>query len=321
MKRHKTKLQLIRRNRGFKEKGLKKSLKTSLQNILLHLCLSLFSHTPLHSSLTPTPTPNRNTLQNKNNNNTNNLSLSALGTELQVQARCTHARTSRSSKNISYIFIITHHHPTPPQKPDTRALPLLHHLYHLYHHPYLSPSLPPSPIDLSSSFSLYSNIQNDHFSRLLPRHDRNAATLRRHDTRLRFRQMVENFLPGPMLRHKPLRRSLRSPSTLLPLHLLQQPLPDELPLHRRGHAAEGYRLGGADDLVQREQEGVFGMDHNAVLHLHPPQHARDGHSVTEGDVRRVLREFDGPNSGPPVHHLVHLDALHVRVQRRQNADL
>ena len=133
--------------------------------------------------------------------------------------------------------------------------------------------------------------------------------------------MVENLLPGPMLRHKPLRRSVRSPSALLPLHRLQQPLPDELPVHRGGHAAEDDRVGGADDLEQRQQEGVFGMDHNSVLHLHPPQHAGDGHSVAEGDVRGILREFDGPNSGPPVHHLVHLDAVHVRVQRRQNVDI
>lgn len=133
--------------------------------------------------------------------------------------------------------------------------------------------------------------------------------------------MVENLLPGPMLRHKPVRGSVCSPTTLLPLHRVEQPLRDELPVHRGGHAAEDDRLGGADDLEQRQQEGEFGVDHNAVLHLHPPEHAGDGHSVTQRNVRGVLGEFDGPDSGTPVYHLVHLDVVHVRVQRRQNVDL
>ena len=206
-----------------------------------------------------------------------------------------------------------HYYPTsaPPQKPDTRALPLhffINFIISLFHF-------------LPSTSLLRRKEQNDHCNRLLPRHDRNAATLRGHDTRLWFREMVENLLPGPMLRHKPFRCSIRRPFTLLPLHRVQQPLRDELPVHRCGHAAEDHRAGGADHLEQREQEGAFGMGHNAVLNLHPPQHAGDGYSVAEGDVRGVLREFDGADSGAPVHHLVHLDAVHVRVQRRQNVDL
>lgn len=159
-------------------------------------------------------------------------------------------------------------------------------------------------------------MKDDHVNRLLPCNDGNGATIRGNDTRLRFREMVENLLPRPMLRHKPLRCSVRGPSPILPLHRFQQPLPNEFPVHSRRHAPKNHRLSGADHLGEREQERVFGVDNNTILHIDTPKHVGDGDSLTERNVRGVLRELNGPNCGPSVHHMVHLDALHVRVQRR-----
>lgn len=66
---------------------------------------------------------------------------------------------------------------------------------------------------------------------------------------------------------------------------------------------------------------MFGLDDNPVLHFHPAKHVGDGYPVAQRDVWRVLREFDGSNCCPPVHYLVHLDAVLVRVQSSKNADL
>ena len=68
--------------------------------------------------------------------------------------------------------------------------------------------------------------------------DGGNPTLRRYDPRLRLRPLVENLLTRPMLRNQPLRRHIRCPSPLLPLHLHQQPLHHKYPLHRRRYSPE-----------------------------------------------------------------------------------
>lgn len=64
------------------------------------------------------------------------------------------------------------------------------------------------------------------------------TTLRSYDPRLRLSPLVENLLTRPMLRHKPLRRHFRRPSSLFPLHLLKQSLRNEPPLYRRRYTPE-----------------------------------------------------------------------------------
>uniref|UniRef100_A0A453R705 Auxin efflux carrier component n=1 Tax=Aegilops tauschii subsp. strangulata TaxID=200361 RepID=A0A453R705_AEGTS len=158
----------------------------------------------------------------------------------------------------------------------------------------------------------------DHGHGLLPRHDGDGAAVRGDDARVRLRQVVADLHAGPVLRDQPLRGALRRAAALLPLHLHQQPLHHEPPLHRRRHAAEAHRARAPHPLEPPLPQRLPRVDHHALLPLHAAQHPRHGHPAPQGHVRRRVRQPHGADRGAAVHHLVHAHALHVRVPRRQD---
>lgn len=63
------------------------------------------------------------------------------------------------------------------------------------------------------------------------------------------------------------------------------------------------------------------MDNHAFLSLYPAEYPRYGHPSLERDVRGFLGLVDGADRRASVHHLVHSNAVHVRVPWRETAHL
>jgi len=99
--------------------------------------------------------------------------------------------------------------------------------------------LPPTP--LLNGFPFLS-LQDDLMARPLHGPHRRDSSLRGHDPRLRLCPVVENLLTRPMLRNQPFCRHLRRPSPLFSLHLHQQSLRNESPVHRRRHSPKNHHV-------------------------------------------------------------------------------
>ena len=149
---------------------------------------------------------------------------------------------------------------------------------------------------------------------------RHGAALRGDDPRLRLGPVVENLLAGPMLRHQPLRRDLRRPPPLLPLHLHQQSLPNEPQIHRRRHSPKNHHALRPSNLDQFHQNRNPRLDDHNFLIIYPTKHLSHGNSTLNCDVRRILRQLNDSGGGFTVYNLVHALAFPLRVSRREAPD-
>ncbi|XVF19182.1 hypothetical protein REPUB_Repub11eG0088100 [Reevesia pubescens] len=98
---------------------------------------------------------------------------------------------------------------------------------------------------------------------------------------------------------------------LISFHFISttQSLCYELEVHSCRHSPKDHSLGSVSYLVKNQRQRFHGVVHHLIFAIHSSKHFCHGHSFVEGNVWRIFKELNGPNSGASMHNLVHVDAL------------
>ncbi|KAL6974862.1 hypothetical protein U1Q18_046386, partial [Sarracenia purpurea var. burkii] len=129
------------------------------------------------------------------------------------------------------------------------------------------------------------------------------STLRAPNIGLRLRPVVAAPYRRPVFRHKPIRLHVRRSVSDLSPYPHQQPLRDELPIHRRRQSSKdrGHRRPRPlDEIVEERQPRV---DDHRIFSLHNSQHAGRGRSSLGRHVRRILWKPHDSGGGNAIHRM------------------